>query len=151
MDELTPDRIIELLDLVPLQPEGGHVRQTWLDGRASGIYYLVVAPDFSGLHRLEHLEIWAWHAGAPARMLLVDADGAVTEPVLGPDLVAGERPQVVVPAGTWQAAEPLGPWTLASTFVAPPYSDAIITFAAAAELAVLHPEHADRIRRLSRG
>jgi predicted cupin superfamily sugar epimerase len=151
MDELTSDRIIELLDLVPLQPEGGHVRQTWLDERSSAIYYLVVAPDFSGLHRLEHLEIWAWHAGAPARMLLVDADGAVTEPVLGPDLAAGERPQVVVPAGTWQAAEPLGPWTLASTFVAPPYSDAIITFASAAELGVLHPEHADRIRRLCRG
>lgn len=152
MDEMTPKRIIDLLGLVPLQPEGGHVRQTWLDERSSAIYYLMVAPDFSGLHRLEHLEIWAWHAGAPARMLLIDEAGGVTEPVLGPDLSAGERPQVIVPAGTWQAAEPLGPWTLVTTFMAPAYSDEIVTFAAVAEdLAGRHPDHAERIRRLSRG
>jgi len=150
-DDLGPNRIIELLGLVPLQPEGGHVRQTWLDERSSAIYYLVVAPDFSGLHRLEHLEIWAWHAGAPARMLLIDAGGVVTEPVLGPDLESGERPQVVVPGGWWQAAEPLGAWTLVSTFMAPPYSDATVTFAAADDLAARHPEHEDRIRRLCRG
>ena len=149
-DDLTPDGIIELLGLVPLLPEGGHVRQSWLDERSSAIYYLVVAPDFSGLHRLEHLEIWAWHAGAPARMLLIDEAGVVSEPVLGPDLAAGERPQVVVPAGTWQATEPMGAWTLASTFMAPPYSDAIVTFAVADHLAERHPAHAERIRRLSR-
>lgn len=151
MDDVTPERIIELLGLVPLQPEGGHVRQTWLDERSSAIYYLLVAPDFSGLHRLDHLEIWAWHGGAPARMLLIDPSGRVSEPVLGPDLAAGERPQVIVPAGTWQAAEPAGAWTLASTFMAPPYSDAIVTFAAADDLAGRHPVHAERIRRLSRG
>ena len=150
MDELTPDQIIDLLDLVSLQPEGGHVHQTWLDERSSAIYYLMEAPDFSGLHRLEHLEIWAWHAGDSARMLLIDEAGRVTEPVLGPDLAAGERPQVIVPAGTWQAAEPLGSWTLVSTFMAPPYSDAIITFADARDLAGRHPDHAERIRRLSR-
>ena len=146
-----PDRIIELLGLVPLQPEGGHVRQTWLDERSSAIYYLMVSPDFSDLHRLEHLEIWAWHAGAPARMLLIDPAGRVTEPVLGPDLAAGERPQLIVPGGWWQAAEPLGPWTLVSTFMAPPYSDAIVTFARAGDLVGSHPDHAERIRRLCRG
>ena len=146
-----PGRIIALLGLVALQPEGGHVRQTWLDERSSAIYYPVVAPDFSGLHRLDHLEIWAWHGGAPARMLLIDPDGRVTEPVLGPDLAAGERPQVIVLAGTWQAAEPLGAWTLASTFMAPPYSDAMVTFAAAGELAGRYPEYAEPIRRFSRG
>ncbi len=151
MDEMTPDRIIDLLGLVPLQPEGGYVRQVWRDERSSAIYYLMVAPDFSGLHRLEHLEIWAWHAGAPARMLLIDPAGIVTEPVLGPDLLGGERPQVIVPAGTWQAAEPMGAWTLASTFMAPPYSDEIVTFAAGGELAARHPDHEQRIRRLCRG
>ena len=151
LDELGPERIIELLGLVPLQPEGGHVRQTWRDECSSAIYYLMVAPDFSGLHRLEHLEIWAWHAGAPARMLLIDPAGRVTEPVLGPDLAAGERPQLIVPGGWWQAAEPLGSWTLVSTFMAPPYSDHVVTFAAADDLVARHPEHGERIRRLCRG
>jgi len=148
--DLTPDRIIDLLGLARLEPEGGFFRQTWLDERSSAIYYLMVAPDFSGLHRLEHTEIWAWHAGAPARMLLIDEAYGVSEPVLGPGLAAGERPQVIVPAGTWQATEPLGAWTLVSTFMAPPYSDAIVTFASAEDLAGHHPEHAERIRRLCR-
>ena len=38
---------------------------------------------------------------------------------LGPDLAAGERPQAVVPAHAWQAAESLGDWTLVGCTVAP--------------------------------
>ena len=38
---------------------------------------------------------------------------------LGADLAAGERPQAVVPAGAWQAAESLGDWTLVGCTVAP--------------------------------
>ncbi|MEI7742959.1 MAG: cupin domain-containing protein [Chloroflexota bacterium] len=150
MADLTPDRITQLLGLVPLEPEGGRVAQTWHDGRSSAIYYLMAVPEASGLHRLDHLEIWAWHAGSPARMLLVSPDGELTEPVLGPDLEAGERPQVIVPAGWWQAAEPLGAWTLVSTFMAPPYSDDAVTFNGGAALADAYPDHADRIRRLAR-
>ena len=105
----------------------------------------------SGLHRLEHLEIWAWHAGSPARMLLVSPGGTVSEPVLGTDLAVGERPQVIVPGGWWQACEPVGAWTLVSTFMAPPYTDDSVTFEGGAALAVMHPEHAARIARLARG
>lgn len=151
MDDLTPERITELLGLVPLEPEGGRVGQTWNDGRSSAIHYLMAAPEASGLHRLTGPEIWAWHAGAPARFLLIAADGTVREPVLGPDLEAGERPQVIVEAGTWQACETLGAWTLVSTFMAPPYTDDIVTFEGGAALADTFPEHAERIRRLARG
>lgn len=143
--------IIERLGLVPLEPEGGFVRQTWLDGRSSAIYYLMTADAASGLHRLEHLEIWAWHAGAPARMLLVDDGGLLVEPVLGPNLAAGERPQVVVPPRTWQAAETTGAWTLVSTFMAPPYADDAVAFAPWADWAGRFPDHDERIRRLCRG
>jgi uncharacterized protein len=151
MPDLTPDRITRLLGLMPLEPEGGRVVQTWHDGRSSAIYYLMAAPEVSGLHRLDHLEIWAWHAGGPARFLLVHPDGSVAEPVLGPDLEAGERPQVIVEAGTWQACETLGTWTLVSTFMAPPYADEAVTFKGGAALADAHPELAARIRRLARG
>ena len=152
--ELDARQVIELLGLVPLLPEGGHVGETYRDANASAIYYLMEHPDFSGLHRLAHLEVWAHHAGAPVKMLLIDADGIVSEPVLGSDLAQGERPQIAVKAGTWQAAEPMGPWSLVSTFVAPPYADDIVVFAARAEMAEHHlssPEHADRIDRLCRG
>jgi hypothetical protein len=39
--------------------------------------------------------------------------------VLGLDLAAGERPQIVVPAGHWQSARPLGAFTLVSCTVCP--------------------------------
>jgi len=99
---------------------------------------------------LEHLEIWVHHAGAPTRMLLIDAGGVVTQPVLGSDLAAGQVPQVIVPPGVWMAAEPLGDWSLLSTFMAPPYTDDIVTFARWADLDGQYPEHAERIRRLCR-
>ncbi len=148
--ELTARRIIEMLGLRPLVPEGGHVGETWRDERSSAIYYLMERPDFSGLHRLDRVEIWAHHLGAPVAMLLIAESGVVTEPVLGPDLGAGQRPQVVVPPRTWQAAEPLGPWSLVSTFVAPPYADDAVTFARWSELAGRYPAHDDQIRRLCR-
>lgn len=147
---LTAQEVIETLGLVPLPTEGGHLRQTYLDERCCAILYLMAQPDFSGLHMLEFLEIWAHHGGAPARMLLIHPDGTVTEPVLGSDLAAGQVPQVVVLPGVWMAAEPLGDWSLLSTFMAPPYRDDIVTFARWSDLEGRYPEHADRIRRLCR-
>ena len=41
------------------------------------------------------------------------------EQVLGNELTAGERPQIVVPAGWWQSARSLGDWTLVGCTVAP--------------------------------
>ena len=38
---------------------------------------------------------------------------------LGSDLSGGERPQAVVPADAWQAAETLGEWSLVGCTVAP--------------------------------
>jgi hypothetical protein len=38
---------------------------------------------------------------------------------LGSDLSTGERPQAIVPARAWQAAQSLGAWTLCGCTVAP--------------------------------
>ena len=46
-------------------------------------------------------------------------NGAVERVTLGPDLAAGERPQAIVPAHAWQAAQSLGEWTLIGCIVAP--------------------------------
>ena len=69
--------------------------------------------------RLDAAEIWHFHAGAPLALEL-SADGTTRTLLrLGVDLAAGERPQGVVPAGTWQAAASLGDWTLVGCTVAP--------------------------------
>ena len=116
--------IARLLHLEPLPGEGGLFRQTYADPASTAIYYLLVAPEVSRLHRLPTPEVWHHYAGAPARMLLLQPGGAVEEPVLGAELERGYRPQVVVPGGVWQGCEALGPWSLLGTTMAPPYDGA---------------------------
>jgi predicted cupin superfamily sugar epimerase len=142
------DLVIDALGLEPLPVEGGRWAQSWRDERCSAIYYLLVAPEFSALHRLAHLEIYAYHAGAPLAMLLLYPDGTVTRVVLGPDLAAGQRPQVVVPAGVWQGSRSTGAWSLVGTVVVPPYTDGIVEFAVADELVARYPDEMGEIRRL---
>ena len=48
---------------------------------------------------------------------------------LGPDLAAGERPQAIVPAQAWQAAESTGDWTLVGCTVAPGFDFATFELA----------------------
>jgi hypothetical protein len=123
---LTAADIIRLLDLKP-HPEGGHFRETFrdthvIDGRAAStaIYFLLASGERSHWHRVDAAEAWFWHAGAPLMLDLAETDkGPVRRIKLGPDLAAGERPQAVVPAGVWQAADTLGDWTLVSCAVAP--------------------------------
>lgn len=125
---LSAAEVIALLGLEP-HPEGGHFVETFRDpaptgGRSHGtaIYYLLAAGERSHWHRIDATEIWHWHAGGPLA-LSQSADGRVAETaILGPDLAAGERPQVVVPAGVWQAAEPRGAWTLVGCTVSPGFA-----------------------------
>ncbi len=52
--------------------------------------------------------------------MLSIAEGAEKREIrLGTDLLAGERPQAVVPARAWQQAQSLGDWTLVGCTVAP--------------------------------
>ena len=141
--------IAEILALQELPQEGGLYAQTLADGRSTAIYYLIEPPAFSALHRLDAAEVFHFYAGAPAQMLLLSPDGSVAEPVLGTDLAAGERPQVVVPAGTWQGTSSRGPWTLLGTTMAPPFTWEGFELGSAA-LADEWPQAARRIAELVR-
>lgn len=144
------ERVAALLGLEPLPDEGGLFRRTHVDAHSSAIYYLLIAPEFSALHRLAATETYHWYAGAPLRMLLLAPDGAVAEPLLGPDLVAGQRPQLVVPAGTWQGSSPAGEWSLVGTTTAPPFDWAGFELGDRAALTARYPDAGDRIAALTR-
>lgn len=143
--------VIAELGLVPLPDEGGMYRQTHLDEHSSAIYYLLAGDDFSALHLLDGVEVYHFYAGSPARLLLLGPDGSVAEPVLGPDLAAGQRPQLVVPAGVWQGSSSLGEWTLLGTTMAPPYHDDGFVLGDRAALQQQYPAAAERIASLTRG
>ncbi|MFP3920959.1 MAG: cupin domain-containing protein [Dichotomicrobium sp.] len=121
---MTAEDIIAELDLQP-HPEGGHFRETFRDetggGRAlsTAIYYLLRAGEISRWHCVDAAEVWHWYAGAPLA-LSQSADGITSSTAtLGSRIAAGERPQLVVPAGVWQSARSLGDWTLVGCTVAP--------------------------------
>src|SRR6056297_2846618 len=126
--------IIERLGLAP-HPEGGWYRETWrgpeLAGRACGtaILFLLEQGARSHWHRVDAAEIWHFHAGAPLRLSIADGARLATL-ILGPDLAAGQVPQGIVPPHAWQAAEPLGGWTLVGCTVSPGFDFAGFELAA---------------------
>lgn len=145
-----PERVAALLGLEPLPHEGGRFRRTFADAHSSAILYLLVAPEFSALHRLTATEVYHWHAGSPLRLLLLHPGGRVEEPVLGPDVADGQRPQLAVPAGVWQGSSPEGAWALVGTTVAPPFGWEMFTLGDRDDLTAAHPGAAARIRALTR-
>ncbi len=121
----TAAEIIARLDLKP-HPEGGHFRETFRDtccdaqGRAAStaIYFLLARGERSHWHRIDAVETWHFYAGDPLRLEIAD-DTGLRAMRLGPDIMAGEQPQGIVPARGWQAAESMGDWTLVGCTVAP--------------------------------
>jgi predicted cupin superfamily sugar epimerase len=145
------ERVAAALGLERLPHEGGLFRRTHVDEHSSAIYYLLLAPDFSALHRLGATEVYHWYGGSPLRLLLLRPDGRSEETVLGTDVTAGQRPQLVVPAGTWQGSSPDGEWSLVGTTSAPPFDWVHFELGDRGDLARRYPEAADRIAELTRG
>jgi predicted cupin superfamily sugar epimerase len=117
------DRLIALLDLKP-HPEGGHYRETFRDGASTAIYFLLKASEASRWHRIAAAETWHFYLGAPLELRIGKAIY-----LLGPDIDEAQAPQIVVPAGEWQAARSLGDYTLVGCTVAPPFDFATFEIA----------------------
>lgn len=116
--------IIAALGLHP-HPEGGWYRQIWAaegPGRPAGtsIYFLLAAGEQSRWHRIDATELWHFHAGAPLMLAVAaTAAGPARAQRLGPDILAGERPQAIVPAFAWQSATTTGAFSLVGCTVVP--------------------------------
>jgi predicted cupin superfamily sugar epimerase len=122
--------LIHRLDLKP-HPEGGFYREAFRsaarvtrDQRAARsavttIYFLLTAGCFSAWHRVRSDEVWHWYEGEPLELLLASPDfGTLQRRQLGP-VGAAIEPVMTVPADWWQAARPLGTYSLCGCTVAP--------------------------------
>ena len=125
------------LDLQP-HPEGGWYAETYrhVDGverpegeRSLGtaIYFLLLPGESSAWHRVSSDELWFHHRGGPLRLFIGDSPEQHHEHRLGSDVTAGERPQLLVPAGAWQAARPVDEAVLVSCVVVPGFDFADFT------------------------
>jgi uncharacterized protein len=157
------EEVIRRLELEP-HPEGGFFRETFraplrIDG-ASGrarlastaIYFLLPPGEFSAFHEVRDAdEIWHHYLGEAVEIHTIAPDGAYAMRVLGADLAVGQEPQVVVGAGTLQAAAPRGrSYALCGCTVAPGFDFADFVMPSRSELVRRFPAHADVIRRLTR-
>ena len=122
------EALIAALDLAP-HPEGGWYRRTWVadaeDGHRPGgsaIYYLLLEGEASAPHRIDATELWHFYAGDPLELTLESPDGRRAVHLLGPEVEAGHVPQLVVEAGVWQSARPLGRYALVGATVTPAFT-----------------------------
>jgi predicted cupin superfamily sugar epimerase len=151
------------LALAP-HPEGGVYRETWRapvrvtghagDARAAStaIYFLLPAGTFSAFHRVSSDEVWHHYEGDSVEIHLLDErDGGCVVLALGRNIAAGERPQVVVPAGVWQAAAPVGDrFALCGCTVAPGFDIADFEMPERGDMVARFPEHAEVVGKLTR-
>ena len=123
-------RAQQLIDTLGLQPhpEGGWYRQLYKsevrvkrssDGAdrtaLTTIYFLLVEGTFSAWHRVDADEVWHFYEGEPLELLMRASED---EEPLVTRLDPVNRVEVVR-ARHWQAARPLGTWTLVGCTVGP--------------------------------
>ena len=127
------DRARDLISELRLRPhpEGGYFREIFrsahkvqpLDERSARsalttIYFLLVKGQHSRWHRVASDEAWHFYEGDPLEVYWIDDRGVVHEEVLATGN-SNANPMCVVPAGCWQAARPLGEYSLIGCTVAP--------------------------------
>jgi predicted cupin superfamily sugar epimerase len=162
---MTADEVKKMLGLTPHPREGGWYVRTYeaaefvavnerYDGsRRTGtaIYYLLEPGTFSEMHVLQSDEIFHHYAGGAVEMLQLWPDGTSKRVVIGKDLSADERPQVVVPRGVWQGSRLLkGEWALLGCTVSPGFEFADYETAGCEELCAKWPKEREMIEKLTR-
>lgn len=159
------DELIRTLGLVR-HPERGYYAETYRSGNeafsavhggnrcaSTAIYFLLTRADRATyLHRLRSDELFHLYEGGPLEVLLLAPNGSARVEVLGTDVARGQRPQLVIPAGTWFGTELAQGSThcLWGCTVAPGFEFADFELAAGPELAQRYPAEAARIARMSR-
>ncbi len=147
---MNPQELIDALDLRPLEFEGGYYRETYRSDASTAIYYLLTIETFSAMHRISGDEVFHFYAGDPVEMLQLHPDGGHSLVIIGNNIQAGQQPQVVVTAGTWQGCRVMagGGWALLGTTVAPPFDPADFELGDRDALVSAYPDCADAISRL---
>ncbi len=127
-------RAAELVEHLGLQrhPEGGFYREVFRSERAvraslpgadrvalTTIYFLVTTDNHSRWHRVVSDEVWHYYEGDPLELFWLTGDTRrLMREVLGP-VGTSSRPVRTVPKGCWQAARPIGDYTLLGCSVGP--------------------------------
>ncbi|MBC7939079.1 MAG: cupin domain-containing protein [Chitinophagaceae bacterium] len=132
--------LIGLLKLAP-HPEGGFYRELFRsphmieprDGRAlrpalTSIDFVLTRGQCSAWHRVLSDEVWHLLEGGPLRLWLLSPALDSVNHIELQAASAAHAPRHVVPAGWWQAAEPLGDFAYCGASVGPGFDFADFAF-----------------------
>ncbi|MEA1911818.1 MAG: cupin domain-containing protein [Spirochaetota bacterium] len=159
--ELTPEKIINKLKLIPLADEGGYFKRTWtsdikLEGKPLGtvIYFLLINSNegFSALHTLSTPETYHFYLGNPIELSLFYQDGRVEQVIMGQDILNGEQLQFTVPGGVIQGSKIIGggKFALIGTSMAPGFIPDDFYLNLREEMITKYPEFKNLIVSLTR-
>ena len=154
------DHLIQRLGLKRLPGEGGYYKETYRSNETAGndrdlstaIYYLITPEASSKMHRVSSDEIFHFYFGDPVQMLLLYPTGESRVVVLGDNLPSGQKPQLVVPKGTWQGAmvvEGDYGYAFMGTTMAPGFELDDFELGAQESLLLRFPQHEILIRELT--
>lgn len=118
---------------------------------STSIYFLLEYCQFSAFHRIASDELWHHYDGTALCIYEIQADGKLIKHLLGKDFDKGERPQVIIPAGSWfgSRVEEAGGYTLCGCTVAPGFDFADFELADKEALIQQYPQHGTIINELT--
>ena len=160
---------VQLLELQPL-PDGGYYRETYRARQqvlplhnglpeqgartaATAIYYLLTAGAFRAFHRLDSDLVWHFYFGAACQLhLLHPATRRYESVLLGSEPEAYQHFHVLIPQGTWYAAEVVAPgeFSIVGCTTAPGFEWGDYHLATPADLLPHFDSHRRLIERLLR-
>lgn len=165
--DLTADDIRGLLKLEP-NATCGYVRVTFqtqqriapgglpapfADGRplGSALYFLVTPEAPVRLHRIRNDQLYHYYLGDPLEVFLLHADDSVERVIVGPDLRAGQRVQLLIPGNTFHTARLMRPigWFLGASTEWPGVVPADVEIGNLDELCGKYPAAAADIRAIA--
>lgn len=166
-EDPTPEEICRLLELQP-HPTCGFVRVSYVDDHrletgtlpppldaarslSSALYFLVTLSAPVRLHRIRSAQLYHHYLGDALEVLQLHADGSTERSVVGADLRAGERPQLLIPGDTFHTARLRdgGRWFLGASTEWPGVEPADVEPGDLEALCASHADVADELRAIA--
>lgn len=160
----------EVIDLLALEPNAtcGFVRISYTSKLSFGadalpapfarsgpmgsaLYFLVTPHAPVRLHRIRNDQLYHYYLGDPLELFLLHGDGSTERMVVGPDLRAGQRVQLLIPGDTFHTARLLGSgrWFLGASTEWPGVTPQDVEIGDVAKLAKRYPDVAPEIRAIA--
>jgi len=133
----------------------GGLSAPFLDGRPAGsALYFTVTPDAPvRLHRIRNDQLYHRYLGDPIEVLMLHDNGTSGRAIVGPDLGAGQRVQLLIPGNTFHTARVIGQQRrfLDASTEWPGVETVDIEIGDVEALAAKYPDVADDLRAFQRG